>query len=376
VSDLTWDQALAWKLQRQHLTERVPRARMLDVVSDLCGVQAQVMSSAELALWARVDGLRPQAVRDALWKKRTLVKLWAMRGTLHLLAARDYPVWQAALASLAGHRRKAWLNYLKISERQYDRLVGAVGAALDGDEGVTRTELAERVARAMRSKAMGELVLESWGGMLKPASFLGQLCFGPSAGQNVRFCAPEAWIGAWDPVDPTEAEVEAVRRWFSTYGPATREDYTRWWGPKPSAAQVQKLIESELTDELAPVSIEGTKAWMPAADVDAARAIEPSDGVQLVPGFDQWTINATRGNPAFLDPALKDRVYRQAGWLSPVLLVRGRMAGVWRHEKQGKRLVVTVEPFAKLAAKVKKVVATEADRLAEFVGGEPELRWG
>ena len=66
---------------------------MLNVASELCGLHAQVMSSAELTLWARVEGLGPEAVKKALWKDRSLVKLWAMRGTLHLLTAADYPMW-------------------------------------------------------------------------------------------------------------------------------------------------------------------------------------------------------------------------------------------------------------------------------------------
>jgi len=48
---LTWPQALAWRMRRQYLVERAPRAAMLDVVSRLCGVHAQLQSSAELALW-------------------------------------------------------------------------------------------------------------------------------------------------------------------------------------------------------------------------------------------------------------------------------------------------------------------------------------
>ena len=62
--------------------------RALDVVGDLCGLHAQVMSSAELTLWARVDGLTREEVGELLWEHRHLVKTWAMRGTpLHLLPA-------------------------------------------------------------------------------------------------------------------------------------------------------------------------------------------------------------------------------------------------------------------------------------------------
>ena len=54
------------------------------------------MSTAELAIGARVDGLSPQDVQSALWKDRRLIKTWAMRLELHLVPARDFPLYVAA----------------------------------------------------------------------------------------------------------------------------------------------------------------------------------------------------------------------------------------------------------------------------------------
>ena len=82
---LGWAQVMAWRTARHHLDERVPAKAMLDVVAEIAGVHVQVMSSAELTLAARVEGLGPDDVRCALWQERSLVKTWAMRGTLHLL---------------------------------------------------------------------------------------------------------------------------------------------------------------------------------------------------------------------------------------------------------------------------------------------------
>ena len=72
---------------------------MLAVASHLCGLHAQVISSAELTVWSRVEDLERGAVQRALWEDRTLVKTWAMRGTLHLLPADELPMWHAALGT-------------------------------------------------------------------------------------------------------------------------------------------------------------------------------------------------------------------------------------------------------------------------------------
>ena len=78
MDSLTWYAVLAWRLRRQHLATRAPLASAREVASDIGGLHAQVMSCAELTLWARVDGLERGWVAQALWKDRTLVKTWAI----------------------------------------------------------------------------------------------------------------------------------------------------------------------------------------------------------------------------------------------------------------------------------------------------------
>ena len=51
------------------------------------------------------------------------------------------------------------------------------------------------------------------------------------------------------------------------------------------------------------------------------------------------------------------------------------MAGVWRHERKGRRLAVTVEPFGRLAKARRAAVQAEAERLAAYLGGEPALEF-
>ena len=69
------------------------------------------------------------------------------------------------------------------------------------------------------------------------------------------------------------------------------------------------------------------------------------------------------------------RVYRSQGWLSPVLLVDGRMEGLWRHDRKGGRLIVEIEPFATQPEWVRREAEEVAERLARFLGGDLELVW-
>ena len=124
----------ARRLARQHLARRAPAVGALDVVSDIAGLHAQLMPSAELTLWARVDGLARDAVATALWQDRTLVKTWAMRGTLHLLPADELPLYVAAQQRLKPrHHGGAWLRHFGLTRAKADALVAAIPQALDGE---------------------------------------------------------------------------------------------------------------------------------------------------------------------------------------------------------------------------------------------------
>jgi hypothetical protein len=346
---------------------------MLEVVAVLCGLHAQVMSSAELTLAARVEGLAPDAVGRALWEDRSLVKTWAMRGTLHLLPAAEFPMWQAALSTRRPWESGAWQRGFGVTLAELERLNDAVAQALDGRL-LTREELADRVGELTGSRKLGDKLRESWGALLKPAAALGLLCFAPSQGQQVRFTRPDTWLGGRTGNDPGEAMDEVTRRFLAASGPVTREDFARWWGI-PSPAKGARLLE-RLGDEVARVEVEGLAAYALAADLPGLAEATTSRTVRLLPAFDQYVITATLQAERLMPGPYKARVYRPQGWLSPVLLVGGRMEGVWRQEAKGKRLRVTVEPFTgSLPAPARRAAEAEAERLAAFAGGRLDLSW-
>jgi uncharacterized protein YcaQ len=371
--ELSWPQALTWRMRRHHLIDRAQPTEMLDVTGRIGGLHAQVMSSAELTLHARVEGLEREAVAEALWEERSLVKLWAMRGTLHLLPAAELDTWLGALATYDHYLKPAWLRGFEITEEQLEQLIEAIGESLDG-ELRTREELGAAVARVTRSPELEAKVQGSWGPYLKPASFRGRLCFGPNDGQRVRFTRPDSWLGRELALpEPAEALREVTRRHLGAFGPAAREDLARWWGVQP--AQGGRMLEA-LGEEVAAVDVEGTAGWMLREHAVEAAAEEPAERlVRLLPGFDMWLIGASRDAAALLDPAEKKRVYRNQGWISPVLLLNGRIDGVWKHERRGRRLTVTIEPFGKLPKWARAGVEAEAERLAGFLGGALELSW-
>lgn len=329
------------------------------------------MSSAELTAWARLDGMGKTAVAKQLWDKRTLIKSWTFRGTLHLMPADEYDLWVGALRTYDHYRKPAWAKYFGVTPKELDRVLKAVGDVLT-DDPVTREVLVSRIEKKLRSKHFGDVLRSGWGSLLKPASLQGRLCYGPSQGRNVTFVSPEEWLGRkLEPPEPDEALREVARRFALLNGPVTREELSRWWyGMTP--AKAGRLLAS--LDGLVPVDVEGQTRFIAARDLDAAMQADAKKTVNLLPAFDQYVVMSPR-DPAVLDPKMKERVFRKAAWLSPVLLVAGRIEGVWWWERKGKRLVLRFEPFTKQPAWVKKAAEAEAGRLAEFLDGELETSW-
>jgi hypothetical protein len=359
-------------MNRQYLLDRASPDDLDAVVDRLCGLHAQVMSSVELALSARIDGLTQAEVQDALWRQRRLAKLWAMRGTLHVLPACDLGLWLSGLATQL--HRYGWMRDPRVLEA-----ADLVGTALRGKV-LTRAELAVAVGRLSGSSAMQDLIHGSWGSSLKPASFLGQLCFGPSDGQRVRFTHPATWFPTPpDLPDAHEALATIARRFLTVYGPAAPADLACWWGTTRAQAS---LMLGALGEHATEIDVGSERRWMLVEDVTDLTSTTPANVVRLLPAFDQWVVCASRrdgggsrpgpGKPA-LDPAYRKRIYRLQGWVSAVLLVNGRIEGVWKHQRRGRRLDITIDPFRKLPRWTRGPIEAEAERLAAFLGGELQL---
>src|SRR5260370_569405 len=216
MHSLSWDQVHAWRLAQHNILDRADRSKMLDVLGQIGYAHAQVMSSGELQLGARVDDLSPADVQQALWKDRSLVKTWALRGTLHLVRVEDFPNVIATLDTYVApwYRSAPWLKYHGITQAEQDAINDAIRDTLT-DTPMTREQLADGIAQRTGSNHLRDLLLSGWGSLLKPAAMRGDLCFGPSQGQNVTFVRPSNWIGKWKPADPARASQEMARRFWS-----------------------------------------------------------------------------------------------------------------------------------------------------------------
>jgi hypothetical protein len=175
---------------------------------------------------------------------------------------------------------------------------------------------------------------------------------------------PRQWLGRWRDLDPESALVEMGRRYLRAYGPATKNDFTRWWGAWPG---VGRAAWAGMADELAPVSVEGLRAHILAADLDSVRSAGAASNVQLLPGFDPYLMGHSSRDHLF-DAQYRWRVSRISGWISPVVLVDGRVVATWSYAVTKRSLALKVEPFRKLSPSTLKQVRMRADAIAKSLG--------
>jgi hypothetical protein len=351
----------AFRLARNHLTARAPPGSLVEVARQIGGLHAQVMSSADLSLWTRIRGHRPEDLPRALWEERTLVKTWLMRGTLHLVPAEDLPVYCAAL-DLRGQYQGAWLRYFDVTARDMERLIDVIGESLN--EPQSRRELIGAV-KARLGARMANNLESGWGGFLKPAARRGVLCFGPSEGQTVTFVRPDAWLAQWRAVEPEEAQAELLRRFLGAYGPATRHDFMEWAGG--GTGRRLRPAWDLITSELAEVE---PKRFLLTRDVEAFERARASRVVRLLPAFDPFLLPRQTRPYLVRSDEEYDRIYRPQGWITPVVLHGGRAVALWPWKRRGAKLAIELEPLDSRPVSVER----EAAALARYLRTELELR--
>lgn len=313
VIKLSRRQVSSWRLDKHHLLTRADRKNLSNVVSQICGVQAQVMSGAELGIWARVGNITADDVRDALWKDRRLIKTWCMRGTLHLLAADDLPLYVAALKTRTVYKSNPWLKGQDVTLEEIERITREVRKALHG-RCLTRIELVEEIVkRGSFGPRLRRHLLSGWGALLHPAAHQGSLCFGPSRGKNVTFVRPDQWIRDWSEPSGEDALRTLVKRYLSAYGPCSYDAFNHWWGN--ALAREAQTIFHLISDELVEVEFDGRKAWLRKDDLEQVSRSIPVKSVRLLPSFDPYVMFYSP-REHLVEDRLRARVFRKlAGWV-------------------------------------------------------------
>lgn len=298
------------------------------VVQRVCGLQGQERAAVELGLQARSARARQGAlvradVVRALDEDGSVVRTWAMRGTIHMLAAEDVG-WIVRLLGPVfipkGRRRRRQLG---LDEEMCDRATAAMERVLGKEGPLTRAELLGRLA------AEG-FPVEGQAGyhLIARAGLQGVVCFGPDRAGEQTFARTEDWLGPvavkWE---EEEALAELLRRYLRAFGPASVHDFARWSGlGVREARRGKKLNEGRLVEVDSQVGerllmLPEQEAWLEEDEE------EPS--ARLLPAYDSFLLGYT--NRDLIVPEAHAReVHPGGGVLRATVLVNGIAVGNWR----------------------------------------------
>jgi hypothetical protein len=234
---VTWRQLARWRFRRQLLVEPAPDA--LAVARRVCGLHAQVASCTHL-----IAGIRSATTPDldtALWRDRSLIRTWAMRGTLHLLPVDELDLWVGARTDYESRRRfpPSWEREHGVTGAQLHAITDAIGEVL-GAEPLSRAELAAAIGAHLGDPAIVAPLSTGWGALLKPAAARGLLCSGPATDGAVSFVSPAAWLGRpVRPVDAAAANREVLLPGFDPWV-ITPLSHRAWSIPPGRTAEVSR----------------------------------------------------------------------------------------------------------------------------------------
>ena len=338
-------------LARQLLLERAELGAV-EAVGLLGGMQAQEPGPPYIGLWSRIEGFEAPELQGAI-EARKLVRATAMRGTVHLLPARDYTRLHSAIAeALEGDMAR----YLA------SRLEGVDVAALVEDGRGLFAKQDSMSAAALRdalAKRHPEADVRAIAAVVRTSLPLVRVPDGGRWGFTPKapFTDAERWIGK--PLRKRPDRAELVRRYLAAFGPASVRDMQTWLG----GGELGPVFE-KLGSELRRFRDEDGRELHDLKDAPRPPEDAPAP-VRLLPEFDSLMLAHDDRTRVISDAHRKSLTTKNLR-VRATVHVDGRVAGFWKLEKSRGTATVVIELLGRLRAADRKAALAEAEALAAF----------
>jgi len=311
-------------------------------------VQAQDFAQGKWGVGLRL-GVSEAEVEDDFNAGRIL-RTHVLRPTWHFVLPEDIGWMLRLSAPRIRAFSKFYYRQLGLDAAVFRRSRKVIEKALSDGAFLTRNDLA---ALFKRAKINTDDIRMNF--LMMDAELDGLICSGPRKGKQFTYGLLAARVSWSREFEADEALGELARRYFMSRGPATLSDFA-WWGGLRlgQAKRGLEVVRGGLVNE--------GEYWF--GEVVSSPPSSPSPQVLLLPAYDELTV-AYKDRADFLPAAFeKESSYG----LKPVIMVNGRIAGIWRRVVGKEKVVVEVRLFEKVSKTVERMIGREAKRYAKFVG--------
>lgn len=360
-------------LIKHHLFQKASKQNLESVVDDVCGLHAQAATTPYLSLWNRVENFEDSLLVKALYRDKTLVKVWCMRGTLHVIPSSDLPVYNRALRTMWFEHHGRYMrapDYPPKEERKkllYPKIVQALA-----EKPLKRKELNAKVQALLKDDSKPyQRLFSSWGGILKETAYEGLTVHAEPCEREACFARVDKWLPniRLDKIGEEEAQERLLIKYLSGYGPATAQDFCLWSGLM--AGDAKKAIENVKDSLLEEAQIEGAKGLFLLLKQDLklfdSINLDEKAPPHLLPKFDSYVLGH-KDRTRIIDDEHKKHVFRKAGDIAATLLIDERIMGTWTHKRAKNSVVMTITPFRRLDKDESSQVEEKARELSQFMG--------
>ena len=343
------------RLAHQFLS-RPTLTRATEVVRALGAVQSQDYAGAKWAVAQRTRGLA-DADLERTFARGAILRTHVLRPTWHFVLPRDAR-WMLELtaprirASQAYHER-----YLGLAAPEFRTGNRVLERSLEGGARRTRTELGVLLRRAGVRLPTGQHV----GQVLMRAELDRVIISGPRHGNEFTYMLFDERVPAAPRRDRDDALQDLTRRYFTTRGPATLQDFAWWSGLTVADATRGVAIAGR---SLRRVEIDGRRYWQGATKPQPGRT---SRLAHLLPNYDEYVVGF-RDRTAVAEQLLAARPrHKVNGLIGHVVVVDGQIVGGWRRTL-GKTVQVVLHLQVPLSAREHQLVRRATERFGRFLG--------
>ena len=334
-----------------------------EVVARLGAVQAQDYGASKWGIAQRTDGLTDERIEKEI-DDGMIVRTHVLRPTWHFVAAADIG-WMLALSAPRVHAANAfWYRWLEVDDAIARRSRTVVTEALREGKHLTRVELGQALTRA-KIQITNPIRLAC---IVMRAELDGVICSGARRGKQFTYALLEERVARPMALERDAALLELARRYFTTRGPATVDDFAWWSGL--TKADAKRGVEAAAT-HLEHESIEGRSYWFPAAE----RPVRISSSLaHLLPNYDEYFIGL-KDRSAFSARLKASGRPRTSALLGHILIVNGQLVGGWKRTLVGGTVVIEAKSLIRLSEAERRAVGVAARKFGRFLGLPVRIRW-